>query len=89
MSWSTLTSTANRKLIEGLVNAQILIGDVDTLLSAGVLGCVAARWRVVASGGEWWRVVAMVAAWWRWWRGWGLGSGRLQLNPETAVTDGW
>jgi hypothetical protein len=28
----------NRKLIEGLVAADILQGDVDTLLQAGVLG---------------------------------------------------
>ena len=41
VSWSTLTSTANRKLVEGLLYHGILIdGDVDELLNAGVLSYV-------------------------------------------------
>ena len=38
VAWSALTSVANRKLVEGLVSAGLLIGDVDTLLGASVLG---------------------------------------------------
>lgn len=38
ISWSTITSTANRKLVEGLLAANVLQGgNVDELLSAGVL----------------------------------------------------
>lgn len=37
VSWSTITSTANRKLVEGLVAANILVGSVEELLVANVL----------------------------------------------------